>query len=164
MFDDRSTLECGLPELSPVRPACDPTRTFGARTIISQRVTKFSHSSHDSGRDLHPAHEVVVPVSLNLNVGDRTKLDGLDQIVVHIRIQARLFEGVDGRPGGSPSDEPSFQVCGRRIIEGTSFPDVLAMAANKMGPSVPIGLGVNEKNGLPDLRQSKRLSTPRPLL
>ena len=45
--------------------------------------------------------EIVVPLSLDLDVRGRTLQDCVDEIVVQVHVEAGLLEGVEGGSGGT---------------------------------------------------------------
>lgn len=58
----------------------------------------------------------------------------LDEVVVHVRVNARLQKGVERRSRRSTADEPSFEILGRRIGEFAFFPDIVVFRRAKLTP------------------------------
>src|SRR2546430_11696385 len=60
---------------------------------------------------------VVVPGALDLEVRGRAELDGLDEVVRHVGVDAGLAERVERRAHRAAADEPGLQPGLRRVGE-----------------------------------------------
>ena len=58
---------------------------------------------------LHLGHQVVVPLAFDLEVGGGAELDGLDQVVGDVGVDAGLQERVERGTGGAAADEPGLE-------------------------------------------------------
>src|SRR5436190_14674067 len=92
------------------------------------------------GRRLHLGHQVVVPLAFHLEMGGGAELDGLDQVMRDIGVDAGLQELVGRSTRGAAADEPGLQPRLRRIGEFSCLPDIVAMAADQVWAAVAVGL------------------------
>ncbi len=88
----------------------------------------------------HLFHQIVVPVAADQYMRRCPQVHGLDQVVVHIGIDARLQEGIERSPGRAPPDEPGLEVTVGQVVELAGLPDQIAMPANQVRAAVAVGL------------------------
>src|SRR5262245_1460940 len=69
----------------------------------------------DRFRRLHLTHEVIVPVTLDLEMGGGPQLDALCHVVVGVGIDARLKKFVERQGSGADTDEHSLSIAVWRI-------------------------------------------------
>ena len=85
----------------PLDSTCRPAANRGglrsnAQASGSVPASQRGGSSHRAGGgDL--GHQVIIPVTLDPHVRRSAQRQGLDQVMVHISVQARLPEGVECR-------------------------------------------------------------------
>ncbi len=78
-------------------------------------------------------HQIVVPFTRDLEVGGSAEFKSLDQIVVHIGVDAGLLERVEGCSGGTTRNEPGFLIDVGRRIELAGRPDIIPMPPIRCG-------------------------------
>ena len=83
-------------------------------------------------------------------MGEGPQLHGLDEVVREVHIHARLPEGVERRACGPAANEPGLKALHRGVDEGAFLPDIVAMAADKVRPRIPVGLGMDEQHRFAD--------------
>src|SRR6187401_1505954 len=81
-------------------------RLAAASVRLGLRLQRALHLGRNCFRRLHLLHQVVIPFALDLEVSGGTEFDGLDQVVVHVGIDAGLLEGVERRTSRAAADEP----------------------------------------------------------
>src|SRR5690606_22758833 len=109
-------------------------------------------------------HQVVVPLAFDLHVTGSAQFKGLDEVVVDVGVDAGLLEGVERRTGRTARDEPGFQIAFGPVDELARGPDVVAMAADQVGPGVAVGRGMDEQHGLAHLGRQGAFTGERALL
>src|SRR3954469_17604014 len=111
--------------------------------IFGKAPASAGASSSSVGRDfrrrLHLSHQVVVPLAFDHEVSGGAELDGLDQVMRDVGVDAGLQERVERGASGSAADEPGFKTCFGTIRELAGFPDVVAMATDQMRSAIAIG-------------------------
>src|SRR5262245_3560543 len=83
-------------------------------------------------------------------MGGRAQFKSLDQIMVHVGVDAWLFEGVERSASSTARNEPGLLVKVGHVMELARCPDIFAVAADKMRPGIAVGLGMNDKDLLAD--------------
>ena len=78
-------------------------------------------------------HQIIVPGAGYFDVRGSAQIDGLDQIVIDVGIDAGLAEGINRRYGRATANEPGFLITQRRAVELAGFPDQITMTADKVG-------------------------------
>ena len=91
-------------------------------------------------------HQVVVPVAFDLEMRGSAKLDGLDQVMSDVGVDARLAERVERSTGRAAADEPGLKILFRPVGELARLPDIVAVATDQMRAAVAIGLAVDDEN------------------
>src|SRR6476660_9554559 len=69
----------------------------GRRLQVGARCRSIGLRRGNFRRRFHLGHQVIVPLSVDLEVGGTAELDGLDQIVRDIGVDAGLEESVERR-------------------------------------------------------------------
>ena len=100
--------------------------------------------------DLH--HQIVAPNAIDLKVSHCAFKESLDQVVVEVGVNPRLFKRIGRRARGAARDKPSFQSRLRIVRKRARGPDVIAMPADKMWTRIAIGLGMNDHNRFANFR------------
>src|SRR5579863_9742772 len=103
------SITSGATASGPARPAAQARANLSLNAISmagsiqrTRRVpastgTRFSSvriGRRDFRRRLHLGHQVVVPLAFDLEVGGGAELDGLDQVMGHVGVDAGLQERV----------------------------------------------------------------------
>src|SRR5574343_603660 len=107
-----------MPPSTMAAAATAMPRAFGARVWTA--VTRQPSTLEGAGRH-HLFHQVVVPLALHHEVGCCTQQSGLDEVVVHIGIDARLAEGVERGTRAAATDEPGLHVGEGRVAKLAGF-------------------------------------------
>jgi hypothetical protein len=63
-------------------------------------------------------------------MGSGAQIDGFDQVVVHVGVDAGLQEGVERRSCGTAGNVPGFEIDLGRVAELAGGPDTVAMPAD----------------------------------
>src|SRR5215813_2725933 len=119
-----------------------------------------------AGRNLrrrpHLGHQVVVPLAaVHLEVRGGAELDGLDQVMRDVGVDAGLQELVNRSSRRAAADEPGLQPRLRCVGELAALPDIVAMAAEQMRTAVAVGLRMLDQHALADLGRQRILAGER---
>src|SRR5258708_32320963 len=94
-------------------------RGFGSTELVRR----------DRARRRYLFHQVLVPLALDLDMGGGAEFDRLDQIVVHIRINAGFAERVERGARRAAADEPGLEILLRRVVVLCRLPNTIAAYA-----------------------------------
>src|SRR5690606_15123960 len=117
---------------------------FSCASFTSSRVDLLA--CRDRVRSLDLSHQVMIPLAFHHEVTCGAQLEGLDQVVVHVGVHARLLEGVERRTGRTARDEPRFHVAQGRVMELAMIPDPVAMTTDQVRTGIAVGLRVNDQH------------------
>src|SRR5690606_9617842 len=101
-------------------------------------------SALDGARCYDLSHQVVVPLTFHHYMASGPQFEGFDQVVVHVGIDARLFEGVDRSSGCASRNEPGLDIAHGRVRELAQRPEPVCVATDQVGACVAVALTMNE--------------------
>jgi len=90
-------------------------------------------------------------LAADLEVGGCAELGRLDEVVVDVRVDARLTELVERGGRRTARNEPRLEVHRRRVVELTELPDIVAVTADEVRAGVAVRLRVDDENCLADV-------------
>src|SRR5690606_34664457 len=91
-----------------IRADMESSQAGGSKGWIRarRRRARIITGRSDAGRRTYRGHQVVVPVAGDRKVRRGAQLEGFNQVMVHVGVDARLVEGAKRRPRRAAGNEP----------------------------------------------------------